>query len=161
MNESVVLLIESADRCMDNEEIELLDWQHIKGYILSDWYISCFSWLSRLPCIGSFAQSHLYHHFSLSYDIIVSFIEAHDETKRMILSVIEDQKFVGEILKESQTQVEGAEDYMHSVIEDMFPEICKAIQHRRASYYLLVHEYNFVGEMLKHGQIEEKEAKEL
>lgn len=40
---------------------------------------------------------------------------------------------------------------MEKHIEQMFPEIVKAIQHRRAEYYLLVHEYHEVEKMLKHG----------
>ena len=40
---------------------------------------------------------------------------------------------------------------MHKHIEDDFPEICKAIQHRRAMYYLLAHEFHYVDDMLKHG----------
>lgn len=104
------------------------------------------------------AQRQLFHHFSLSYDIIVSLLEGHEQTKRMITAVISDQEFVGQILRESEKQVHGAEDYMHNNIEGMFPEICKAIQHRRAQYFLLYHEYDFVTKMLKHGQIEEKEA---
>jgi hypothetical protein len=43
----------------------------------------------------------------------------------------------------------------------MFPEIMKAIQQRRAKYYLLIHEYHFVEKMLKKGQIEAKEADTL
>ena len=58
-------------------------------------------------------------------------------------------------------QVADSENYMSKHIEDMFPEISKAIQHRRAEYYLLVHEYHEVDKMLKHGQIEDKDAGEL
>jgi hypothetical protein len=43
----------------------------------------------------------------------------------------------------------------------MFPEICKAIQHRRAEYYLLIHVYHYIEEMLKQGVIEDKDAKQL
>ena len=50
---------------------------------------------------------------------------------------------------------------MHQHIEDMFPEIAKAIQHRRAQYYLLIHEYHFIDSLQKKGQIEDKEAGEL
>ena len=50
---------------------------------------------------------------------------------------------------------------MHYHIEDMFPEITKAIQHRRAQYYLLTHEYHFIDEMVKKGQIEDTEANTL
>lgn len=79
----------------------------------------------------------------------------------MIQKVIENKSFVAKILQESMKQIESAELYMHTHIEEMFPEICKAIQHRRAQYYLLVHEYHFIEKMLKNGQIEEKEAQEM
>ena len=75
--------------------------------------------------------------------------------------MIESQNFVGKVLIESQKQVTDSENYMSKHIEDMFPEISKAIQHRRAEYYLLVHEYHEVDKMLKHGQIEDKDAGEL
>jgi hypothetical protein len=97
----------------------------------------------------------------LSYDIIVNFIEAHEAADKMLQAVIESRDFVGKILTESQKQVMESESYMGTHIEDMFPEISKAIQHRRAQYYLLVHEYHAVDKMLKHGQIEDKEANEL
>jgi polyhydroxyalkanoate synthesis regulator phasin len=50
---------------------------------------------------------------------------------------------------------------MHEEIELNYPEIAKAIQIRRASYFLLAHEYQFVDEMLKKGQLEEKEANQF
>lgn len=50
---------------------------------------------------------------------------------------------------------------MASEIEEDFPEISKAIQHRRAQYYLLIHETHFIDDMLKKGQLEQKEANEL
>jgi hypothetical protein len=40
---------------------------------------------------------------------------------------------------------------MTTHIEEMFPEIATAIQMRRAKYYLLIHEYHYVDEMLKVG----------
>lgn len=72
-----------------------------------------------------------------------------------------NKDFVGRILNESIDQVQKAEEYMATKIEEMFPEITKAIQHRRAQYYLLVHEYHEIEKMLKHGQIEDKHADEL
>ena len=50
---------------------------------------------------------------------------------------------------------------MHVHIQPMFPEITKAVQQRMAKYYLLVFEYHCVEEMLKKGQIEQKEAEML
>lgn len=50
---------------------------------------------------------------------------------------------------------------MASAIEDSFPEISKAIQHRRAERFLLLKESNDIDSMLKRGEIQEKDAAEL
>lgn len=51
--------------------------------------------------MGEFAKNQLFQHFSTAYDLIVNFIEAHEETSHMIQSVIENKEFVIKILKES------------------------------------------------------------
>lgn len=50
---------------------------------------------------------------------------------------------------------------MKKHIQEMFPEITKAVQQRRALYYIWMHQYHFVKKLLKKGQIEDREAKEL
>ena len=161
MADSVIVLMEQADRAMDHEETPMEDWNFILSYIMSEYFVKIITVLSQLPCVGSLFKAYLFEHFTLSYDIMVNFIEGHDQATKMILMVIENKDFVGKILLESQKNVLGAETYMHRHIEDTFPEICKAIQHRRAQYYLLVHEYHYVDKMLKNGQIEDKEAGQL
>lgn len=103
----------------------------------------------------------MFTHFSKSYDIIVNFIDAHEEATKNIQNVIENKHFVDSILRESKANTEEAEKYMQTHIEEMFPEIATAIQMRRAQYYLLIHEYHYVEHMLKVGQIEDKEAAAL
>ena len=39
---------------------------------------------------------------SLSYDVIVNFIEAHDKADTMLQAVIESKDFVGQIMGESR-----------------------------------------------------------
>jgi len=101
--------------------------------------------------IGGWFQDYLFFHFSKSYDIIVNFIDAHEEATTAIKNVIENKHFVQKILDESHEQTIKAENYMTTHIEEMFPEIATAIQMRRAKYYLLIHEYHYVDEMLKVG----------
>uniref|UniRef100_A0A7S3CTS7 Cyclic nucleotide-binding domain-containing protein n=1 Tax=Strombidium rassoulzadegani TaxID=1082188 RepID=A0A7S3CTS7_9SPIT len=160
-SESVIVLMESADRALDHEHTPIQDWNFIESYIISDSYIKVLSAMSQLPLVGKFFRQMLFDHFSLSYDIIVNFIEGHEMAQKNIMMVIESKEFVSKIIDESSKMLRKSEEYMFSHIEDMFPEICKAIQHRRASYYLLVHEYHHIEKMVKHGQIEEKEANEL
>lgn len=50
---------------------------------------------------------------------------------------------------------------MKTHIEEMFPEITRAITIRRSQYYLIVCEKNYVDSLHHKGQIEEKEANML
>jgi hypothetical protein len=96
-------------------------------------------------------KSALFEQFSISYDICVNFIDGHDEASKILNNVIKDDYFVKTILNESKQMMTGAEKYMIEEIEDMFPEISKAVQHRRAQYFILIHEFHFVEEMLNKG----------
>jgi len=69
----------------------------------------------------------------------------------MITNVIDNKQYCNIIISESKENTDEAEKYMHEEIELNFPEIAKAIQMRRASYYLLMHEYQYVDQMLKNG----------
>lgn len=102
MPDSVVVLIESADRAMDHEETPMEDWTFIKSYIISDTFLSVLSGLSQIPLVGKIFRAQLFDHFSQSYDIIVNFIEGHEQATRMIKKVIKHKDFVNKILLESE-----------------------------------------------------------
>src|SRR5690606_5834295 len=57
-----------------------------------------------------------------------------------------------------QKEMSKADEKLYLHIEDNFPEVTKAIQHRRGGNFLINHMHHFVEEMVKHGQMEEKEA---
>mmetsp|Transcript_29366 Transcript_29366/g.44330 ORF Transcript_29366/g.44330 Transcript_29366/m.44330 type:complete len:150 (+) Transcript_29366:2222-2671(+) len=99
--ESVIVLIESADRALDHEHTPMEDWTFIMSYIISDSFLTFLSSLSKIPFVGRMFRSYLFDHFSLSYDIIVNFIEGHEQAARHIQSVIENKDFVSKILLES------------------------------------------------------------
>ena len=54
-----------------------------------------------------------------------------------------------------------AESYMHHRIEQVFPEVSKAIRRRRAEFYLLTHSFEYVEKLYHHGQIEDKDRAAL
>jgi len=111
--EAVVLLIESADRALDHENTPMKDWGFLKTYLVSDTFVNLLGFLSSIPLFGKMFKSSLFNHFSLSYDICVNFIEAHEEASKMLIKVIENQNFVKTILEESTIQVQESEAYMH------------------------------------------------
>lgn len=94
-----------------------------------------------MPLIGSIFSQFLYNHFSFIYDVGINFVEAHEEAQKILDNMINETNLVLQIDKESIPNTEQAEAYIQKHIEDMFPEITKAIQHRKAMYYLLIHEY--------------------
>jgi hypothetical protein len=46
MAESVIVLMEAADRAMDTEHIEMQDWSFVLSYIISDNWLKLLSTLS-------------------------------------------------------------------------------------------------------------------
>lgn len=125
--DSVIILIESADRCMDDESQPFADWVFIQTYLISNSTLRILGGVSQVPMIGNLFRQFLFDHMSLSYDVIVNFIEAHDKADNMLQAVIESKDFVGQIMGESHIQVKESEEYMEKHIVQMFPEIVTAI----------------------------------
>lgn len=156
---SVGVLIESADRALDHESDPLADWEFIETYVVSDgWYLRAIQSLAGTPLVGALFRKLLFSHFAKAYDVIVTFVDCHDEASAMISNVIENRRFVEQIVAESKAQRELAEAYQHGEIDGLFPELAAQIQLRRAQYYVLVREYHYVEGLLRKGQIEEKEV---
>lgn len=83
-----MVLLESADRALDHEEMPMADWGFIKSYIVSNAVTSALSGLAKIPIIGRFFKDRLFNNFSLSYDICVNFIEGHEQATNIIRNVI-------------------------------------------------------------------------
>lgn len=160
-SESLLVLMESADRAMDHEYLPMKDWEFLQSYFLGGRTLQFIGRLARIPLIGELFNSYLFNHFSFTYDVCINFIEAHEEASKMLIDVIIESQFSRRIKNEATPNLLAAENYMHHQIEESFPEITKAIQHRKAQCYLLIHEYHLIEDLLKKGQIETKEAQTL
>lgn len=93
--------MESADRALDHEDRPMQDWEFITSYVVSDIFLGLAGKLVKLPLFGRIFKSYLFNHFSISYDIVVNFIEAHEEASKMLMLVIQDSEFVRMIKEES------------------------------------------------------------
>jgi hypothetical protein len=159
--DALIVLMEAADRAIDLENEPIKDWEFIQSYFLSGKVLRFIGTLSKIPMIGKLFSSYMFKHFSFTYDVCVNFIEAHEEATKMLVNVVIESVYSNQIKNESMPNMLAAENYMHKNIVETFPEITKAIQHRKAEYYLLIHELHFIDDMLKKGQIEAKEAQTL
>lgn len=57
--------------------------------------------MSKLPIIGGFYKWNLDQYLAFSYDIAVTFVEAHEEANDLIRGVIKSELFVNIIIKEA------------------------------------------------------------
>ena len=160
-SESLLVLMESADRAIDHEHLAMNDWEFLHSYFLSTRILNFLGKLTRVPLIGEFFKSYLFNHFSFTYDVCINFVEAHEEASKMLIDVVIQSDYAKKIKDEATPNLLAAESYMHHQIEETFPEITKAIQHRKAQYFLLIHEYHMIEDLLKKGQIDNKDAQTL
>ena len=98
MPNSLVVLIESADRALDDEQEPMNDWEFVNNYNVKTWQIKTLNRLAQLPCIGRTFKLFMYEALCYSYDISVNFIEAHETATKMIQGIIYSEEFVNVII---------------------------------------------------------------
>lgn len=82
--DSIITLLESADKEMDNFETPISDWDDIEN-LIGDASISWFLLsLSNLPLVGNYVKNQQFELISNAYEIIVNFVESHEEAKNKI-----------------------------------------------------------------------------
>lgn len=150
-SDSVIVLMESADTELDEDQTPISDWEDIET-LIGD---SNVSWLEmkmiNLPLIGTWVKNKQVYKITTSYEIIVNFIESHEQTQQLLLKIFQDKKYANIIVEEGRKQCREAEEYNLNTIEAVFPEVCKSIQVRRAKYSLLVKENQNIDSMLHYG----------
>jgi len=83
-----------------------------------------------VPILGKIFKKAFFSRIAGVYDILVNFIESHKKAQKLLRSVINDNDFVHHIILEGSEMVKGAEIYNKQNIEEVFPEVCQAIQSR-------------------------------
>ena len=156
--DTALLLIESASRAIDHHEDDIKDFTFIESYFHRSWCDKFYIKLQRVCFFKYFVRDWLYHRLSFEYDTTVNYIEAHEECLEFIEQIVYKPETLARLKKEVKKELKKAEIKLYKHIEENFPEVTKAIQHRRGGHYLINHMKHFIDEMVKHGQMEEKEA---
>jgi hypothetical protein len=156
---SCLLLIESANRAIDHADDSLKDYKFLETYFDAGLVWKCLIKLKRNCLIKPFIKGYLYHNISFVYDVTVNYVEAHEECIEMIHDIINNQDILNELKGEVYNEIKRAEHKLYHELEENFPEVIQAVQHKRGGYYLVNAMRNFVNEMIEHGQIDFKEAK--
>lgn len=80
--------------CMDDESIGMADWEHCKTYLYSNTTMQRIGVIAKIPCLGRIFRNLFFNQLSLSYDVIINFVSAHEAADKMLHTVIESKGFV-------------------------------------------------------------------
>jgi hypothetical protein len=95
--------------------------------------------------LKSLVEPFVYGHVSLGYDLVVTYIEACAKARGALRALTdEDSEHLDKVIQESTANQQLAEAYKSERLEDIFPEFCKEIQHRRANYAIVLAQRNMV-----------------
>lgn len=81
---SYLLLNESADSCLDDESVEMQDWEHCKEYLFSNKTMQRIGRISQIPCLGRFFKNMFFDNLSLAYDVSINFMTAHEAADKLL-----------------------------------------------------------------------------
>ena len=149
--DSLLVLIDANNRALDYTEERLDDWKYIKDVTGSNFLVKLSSKTINIPCLGFLIKSLLFERVQKAYDIIVNYVDAHKKSILMLQEIIENDDLVGIIVEEIEDQIEEAEMAIKLKLEDAFPDITQAVNQRKAEYFVLRQQINYVESLDKNG----------
>lgn len=146
--DSAVLLIQSANRCLDNIREEMRDWEIVTSIIYPQRLMRFLHIASRLPLLGSYFRRLEYSYITQAYDVCRTFINAHKDAEKLLDDLeIDIKKDIFErVMKEPHGQMELAQLFLSEYITDIYPEVYIYVQTKQASSTLLYSEKTIVDE---------------
>ena len=133
-------MTESANWDLDNDAYPLNSWDFISSSFLDDFYIRILHFFKNVPVLGRYAKKNLVNQLLSAYDVISTYLMAHEKVEKMISSFPIPEEIMLIIQKESEENRKMAEDYLHNYITVSFPEITVSIQNLKAAHSVLTHQ---------------------
>lgn len=154
---SLLVLISSVNWDLDNSAERLSSWEFLHTYFTYPFYINTLFILKSFPIIGQFISNMLFNHISNIYDIVSTYILAHEQAEGFCASFPMQQKLRQVIINESINNRNSGEDYIQNYLNISFPEISRQIQTKKAAYQILEHQKKIINENQQSGQLDDKE----
>ena len=119
----MLLLLESANNDVDNEENSMDSW----GYILNNFYnkqlLNGLIYARNFPILGSFAKQILFEQISHVNEVTSTYITAHERVEHFAHELPIPENVMHHIIMESRDLRMKAEEYISNFINNSFPEI--------------------------------------
>lgn len=132
-------MVESSNINLDATHSILNIWELLFVSFTSFGAISYWFRIKDTFFIGRYAQQFITQHLGFIYDVTTSFIACANEAMLLIQHLPVNKSAIRVIFEEIQSEIDKAELYL-SNLQSNFPEVLRAIQTRRASHSVLVHQ---------------------
>ncbi|EGR30581.1 sodium hydrogen exchanger family protein, putative [Ichthyophthirius multifiliis] len=156
---ALLLLIESVNWDIDTQNQRMNSWEFLSNYINNPFYIQILFYLKTWPIIGEIAGNMLFNHISHIYDVLSTYIEAHESAEEVIKEFRIQEQVQAYIVRESYDNRLMAEEYIQNYLHISFPEISKMIQTKKAAFSLLESQRKLLEDSIRLGQIDDKQFK--
>ncbi|CAD8090636.1 unnamed protein product [Paramecium primaurelia] len=158
--DSVRLLVESSDVALDHTGSILNIWEQLFNSFTSFSSIKYFFKAKEWTFLGGYAQQYITKHLGFVYDVTTTFISCANEVLTLQEHMPMNKNAVRLIMDEIRTEINKAELYL-GTLTDTFPEVIRAIQTKRASHTVLMHQRHHLEENQKNGLVDDKEFNQL
>ncbi|CAD8098564.1 unnamed protein product [Paramecium primaurelia] len=158
--DSVRLLVESSDVALDHTGSILNIWEQLFQSFTSFSSIKYFFKAKEWTFLGGYAQQYITKHLGFVYDVTTTFISCASEVLTLQQHMPMNKGAVKLIMDELRNEITKAEIYLGS-LNDTFPEVIRAIQTKRASHTVLMHQKHHLEENQKNGLVDDKEFNSL
>lgn len=93
--------------------------------------------MRKWPLIKHYTSNTLFTYIAFVYDLVSTYIEAHELVENTISELKFDEKYLFEIVQESTNNKIEAQRYLEFEINVSFPEIRDSIRTKRAAHNIL------------------------
>jgi len=159
--EAFTVLKEAVNWDLDNVAEPMSSWDFVSNYFINPTTIKVLFFLKRLPFVGEMARQNLFNHIFFVYDVVLNYLNAHDEIEKIASSFPFSEDIISTVISESEENKAMAESYFNNYLNISFPEVNQSIQIKRAATAMLNYQKSRIQNHYKQAQIEDKEYKVL
>jgi NhaP-type Na+/H+ or K+/H+ antiporter len=161
---SARILIHSANRSLDDIQLELHDWDIVQESVFNKSHIDMLLRYSNLFVIGKYFRQSLHDNMFTIYDCASAFIHTHEEVISIVQQVgiqLSNYQIYKKVIDEFEQQINNCRVFLRNYISNTFPEIKQDVQTKKACYQVLYKQRLDIEEGYEKGLLDRHEYSSL
>ncbi|CAG9319318.1 unnamed protein product [Blepharisma stoltei] len=163
MGYTALILIDSANQALDQEDHHMEDWEKFENSVYNHSLMKFYLKFSKIPIIGKFFVKLMYEMIIVAYDAARVFIRVHHEAEELLdqMEVDIDKELFERVMEEAHSQIFHCKEFAKAHIIDSYPEIIAEVQTYEVCNALLLSQRKLIKTIYHQGLIQELEYENL